>query len=204
MIPALRAPKATAASSCNGYAASSFRANPYAPHGLSIWIDVLSSHGSPAIFPGQSSLEFLRMAGDPFLCTGNSAACRRPRPWRWRARRAGAGRQRGKPPQAGARQHRARDAGTGHRRGLTPLQAPEPVRWAAVRLRDHAMRQAPRGLAGVPGPPRLPPLERPRPGRSRNHDEATLPAFRQTADDVETRVTYLLAGLGALPGWGPP
>ena len=43
----------------------------------------------------------------------------------------------------------------------------------------------------------------PDPAASGNDDEATLPAFRQTADEVETRVVYLLAGLGALPGRGP-
>jgi ArsR family transcriptional regulator, arsenate/arsenite/antimonite-responsive transcriptional repressor / arsenate reductase (thioredoxin) len=42
----------------------------------------------------------------------------------------------------------------------------------------------------------------PDPAASGGDDEATWPAFRQTAADVETRVTYLLAGLGALPGEG--
>jgi ArsR family transcriptional regulator, arsenate/arsenite/antimonite-responsive transcriptional repressor / arsenate reductase (thioredoxin) len=43
----------------------------------------------------------------------------------------------------------------------------------------------------------------PDPAASGGDDEATLPVFRQTAADVETRVTYLLAGLGALPDRGP-
>jgi ArsR family transcriptional regulator, arsenate/arsenite/antimonite-responsive transcriptional repressor / arsenate reductase (thioredoxin) len=38
------------------------------------------------------------------------------------------------------------------------------------------------------------------PAAAVSDDEATLPAFRETAAEVETRVTYLLAGLGALPG----
>jgi ArsR family transcriptional regulator, arsenate/arsenite/antimonite-responsive transcriptional repressor / arsenate reductase (thioredoxin) len=40
----------------------------------------------------------------------------------------------------------------------------------------------------------------PDPAAAGSDDEATLPAFRETAAEVETRVTYLLAGLGALPG----
>jgi len=43
----------------------------------------------------------------------------------------------------------------------------------------------------------------PDPAANGGDDQATLPAFRQTADDVETRVTYLLAGLDALVGQGP-
>ena len=38
------------------------------------------------------------------------------------------------------------------------------------------------------------------PATSGDGDEATLPAFRELAADVETRVAYLLASLGALPG----
>ena len=40
----------------------------------------------------------------------------------------------------------------------------------------------------------------PDPAASGNDDEATLPAFRELVAEVETRVVYLLAGLGALPG----
>jgi len=40
----------------------------------------------------------------------------------------------------------------------------------------------------------------PDPAAAGDDDEATLPVFRQTAAEVETRVVYLLAGLGALPG----
>jgi ArsR family transcriptional regulator, arsenate/arsenite/antimonite-responsive transcriptional repressor / arsenate reductase (thioredoxin) len=43
----------------------------------------------------------------------------------------------------------------------------------------------------------------PDPAASGNDDEATLLVFRETAAEVETRVIYLLAGLGALPGRGP-
>ena len=41
------------------------------------------------------------------------------------------------------------------------------------------------------------------PSASGDGDEATLPAFRQTADEVEARVVYLLAGLGALAARRP-
>ena len=40
----------------------------------------------------------------------------------------------------------------------------------------------------------------PDPAAAGDDDEATLPVFRRTAAEVETRVTYLLAGLGALQG----
>ncbi len=40
----------------------------------------------------------------------------------------------------------------------------------------------------------------PDPAASGDSDAATLPVFRETAVEVETRVVYLLAGLGALPG----
>ena len=40
----------------------------------------------------------------------------------------------------------------------------------------------------------------PDPAAAGGDDQATLPVFRQTAAEVETRVVYLLAGLGALPG----
>jgi protein-tyrosine-phosphatase/DNA-binding transcriptional ArsR family regulator len=40
----------------------------------------------------------------------------------------------------------------------------------------------------------------PDPALSGEDDEATLPAFREIAAEVDTRVGYLLAGLGALPG----
>jgi ArsR family transcriptional regulator, arsenate/arsenite/antimonite-responsive transcriptional repressor / arsenate reductase (thioredoxin) len=40
----------------------------------------------------------------------------------------------------------------------------------------------------------------PDPAAAGDDDEATLPVFRQTATEVEARVVYLLAGLGALPG----
>jgi protein-tyrosine-phosphatase len=43
----------------------------------------------------------------------------------------------------------------------------------------------------------------PDPAASGGDDEATLPAFRNTAAEVDRRMTYLLAGLGALPGQGP-
>ncbi|MGA2830936.1 MAG: arsenate reductase ArsC [Streptosporangiaceae bacterium] len=43
----------------------------------------------------------------------------------------------------------------------------------------------------------------PDPAASGGDDDATLPAFRDTAAEVERRITYLLAGLGALPGPGP-
>ena len=39
----------------------------------------------------------------------------------------------------------------------------------------------------------------PDPAAAGGDDEATLPAFRQSAAEVETRVAYLLAGLGAVP-----
>ena len=35
------------------------------------------------------------------------------------------------------------------------------------------------------------------------NDDATLPAFRDTAAEVERRMTYLLAGLAALAGKDP-
>jgi ArsR family transcriptional regulator, arsenate/arsenite/antimonite-responsive transcriptional repressor / arsenate reductase (thioredoxin) len=40
----------------------------------------------------------------------------------------------------------------------------------------------------------------PDPAASGDDDEATLPAFRELAAEVETRVAYLLASFGALPG----
>jgi protein-tyrosine-phosphatase/DNA-binding transcriptional ArsR family regulator len=40
----------------------------------------------------------------------------------------------------------------------------------------------------------------PDPAAPGDDDEATLPAFRELAAEVETRVAYLLASLGALPG----
>jgi protein-tyrosine-phosphatase len=43
----------------------------------------------------------------------------------------------------------------------------------------------------------------PDPAASGGDDDATLPAFRDTAAEVERRITYLLAGLGALPGQEP-
>jgi ArsR family transcriptional regulator, arsenate/arsenite/antimonite-responsive transcriptional repressor / arsenate reductase (thioredoxin) len=43
----------------------------------------------------------------------------------------------------------------------------------------------------------------PDPAAAGGDEEATWPAFRQTAAEVETRVVYLLAGLGALPARGP-
>ena len=43
----------------------------------------------------------------------------------------------------------------------------------------------------------------PDPAASGGDDDATLPAFRDTAAEVERRLAYLLAGLGALPGQGP-
>ncbi len=43
----------------------------------------------------------------------------------------------------------------------------------------------------------------PDPAASGDDDGATLPAFRDTAAEVERRMAYLLAGLGALPGQGP-
>ena len=42
----------------------------------------------------------------------------------------------------------------------------------------------------------------PDPAASGGDDDATLPAFRDTAAEVERRLAYLLAGLGALPGQG--
>ena len=43
----------------------------------------------------------------------------------------------------------------------------------------------------------------PDPAASGGNDDATLPAFRDTAAEVERRMTYLLAGLAALPGQDP-
>jgi ArsR family transcriptional regulator, arsenate/arsenite/antimonite-responsive transcriptional repressor / arsenate reductase (thioredoxin) len=43
----------------------------------------------------------------------------------------------------------------------------------------------------------------PDPAASGGNDDATLPVFRDTAAEVERRMTYLLAGLGALPGQDP-
>jgi ArsR family transcriptional regulator, arsenate/arsenite/antimonite-responsive transcriptional repressor / arsenate reductase (thioredoxin) len=43
----------------------------------------------------------------------------------------------------------------------------------------------------------------PDPAASGGNDDATLPVFRDTAAEVERRMTYLLAGLGALPGRDP-
>ena len=43
----------------------------------------------------------------------------------------------------------------------------------------------------------------PDPAASGGDDDATLPAFRDTAAEVERRLTILLAGLGALRGQGP-
>ena len=43
----------------------------------------------------------------------------------------------------------------------------------------------------------------PDPAASGDNDGATLRAFRDTAAEVERRMAYLLAGLGALPGQGP-
>ena len=40
----------------------------------------------------------------------------------------------------------------------------------------------------------------PDPAASGDDDQATLPLFRQVAAELDTRVTYLLAGIGALPG----
>jgi ArsR family transcriptional regulator, arsenate/arsenite/antimonite-responsive transcriptional repressor / arsenate reductase (thioredoxin) len=40
----------------------------------------------------------------------------------------------------------------------------------------------------------------PDPAASGADDQATLPLFREVAAKLETRVTYLLAGIGALPG----
>jgi ArsR family transcriptional regulator, arsenate/arsenite/antimonite-responsive transcriptional repressor / arsenate reductase (thioredoxin) len=40
----------------------------------------------------------------------------------------------------------------------------------------------------------------PDPAGSGGGDEATLPVFRNVAAALETRVMYLLAGIGALPG----
>jgi ArsR family transcriptional regulator, arsenate/arsenite/antimonite-responsive transcriptional repressor / arsenate reductase (thioredoxin) len=43
----------------------------------------------------------------------------------------------------------------------------------------------------------------PDPAAAGGDDDATLAVFRETAAEVETRVAYLLAGLGALPGREP-
>jgi protein-tyrosine-phosphatase len=40
----------------------------------------------------------------------------------------------------------------------------------------------------------------PDPAASGGDDQATLPVFRQVAAELDTRVSYLLAGIGALPG----
>ena len=42
----------------------------------------------------------------------------------------------------------------------------------------------------------------PDPAASGDDDESTLPVFREIAADLETRITYLLAGMGALPAGG--
>ena len=77
------------------------------------------------------------------------------------------------------------------------LEAPERVRRAAVRLGDQPVRPGPRGVPRVPRRPRDHPLEHPRPGRRprRGDDEASYPAFQQTAAELETRVGFLLAAL---------
>ncbi|HKA98432.1 MAG TPA: hypothetical protein VKD66_19380 [Streptosporangiaceae bacterium] len=40
----------------------------------------------------------------------------------------------------------------------------------------------------------------PDPAASGDDDRATLPAFRHVAEEPDTRLTYLLAGIGVLPG----
>lgn len=87
--------------------------------------------------------------------------------------------------------------------------AGDPVRWQLLRelARSDRRVQELTGLAGRPqnvisyhlAQLRSAGLVAAHPAASGDSDEATLPAFRELAAEVETRVVYLLAGLGALP-----
>ena len=76
-------------------------------------------------------------------------------------------------------------------------EAPERVRRAAVRPGDQPVRPGARGLPRVPRRPRDHPLEHPRPRRRApdGDDEASYPAFQQTAAELDTRIGFLLAAL---------
>jgi protein-tyrosine-phosphatase len=138
-----------------------------------------------------------------FLCTGNSARSQIAEALavarsQGRIEAASAG-SRPKPIHANtARVLRERGIDVGSRRSKHLSQFTAEQFDLVITLCDKVREVCPE----FPGHPGYVHWSIPDPAASGDDDDATWPAFRQTAADVETRVTYLLAGLGALPGEG--
>ena len=111
-------------------------------------------------------------------------------------RRSGRGLQRRQPSQAAAPQRGAGDAGRArHRPHRSRVEAPERVRRPALRLGDQPVRPGPRGVPRVPRRPETVHWSIPDPAAGHADDEASYPAFQQTAAELETRIGFLLAVL---------
>jgi ArsR family transcriptional regulator, arsenate/arsenite/antimonite-responsive transcriptional repressor / arsenate reductase (thioredoxin) len=156
------------------------------------------TEGAPAGPPGVVAARLL------FLCTGNSARSQM-------AEALAVARSEGRVEAASAGSHpkplHANTARVMRERGidLSSRHSKHLSQFAADRF-DHVITLCDKVrevCPEFPGHPGYVHWSIPDPAASGNDDEATLPAFRQIADDVETRVTYLLARLGALPGREP-
>ena len=66
-----------------------------------------------------------------------------------------------------------------------------------VRLRDHPVRQGPRGLPRFPDHPRRIHWSIPDPAAAGDTDQASYPAFQRTAADIDTRIRHLLPVLAS-------
>jgi ArsR family transcriptional regulator, arsenate/arsenite/antimonite-responsive transcriptional repressor / arsenate reductase (thioredoxin) len=136
-----------------------------------------------------------------FLCTGNSARSQIAEALavarsQGRAEAASAG-SRPKPVHANAvrvMRERGVDVGSCRSKHLS-LFAAQQFDYV-ITLCDKVREACPE----FPGHPGYIHWSIPDPAASGDGDEATLPAFRELAAEVEMRVAYLLASLGALPG----
>lgn len=162
-----------------------------------------------AVHPGlQLTAEVARTSGPPtavvrllFLCTGNSARSQIAEALAvarsaGRVAAASAG-SRPKPVHANAvrvMRERGIDVSSCRSKHLS-LFAVEQFDYV-ITLCDKVREACPE----FPGHPGYIHWSTPDPAVPGNDDEATRPAFRELVAEVETRVVYLLAGLGALPG----
>jgi ArsR family transcriptional regulator, arsenate/arsenite/antimonite-responsive transcriptional repressor / arsenate reductase (thioredoxin) len=154
--------------------------------------------GAPAGPPGVAAARLL------FLCTGNSARSQM-------AEALAVARSEGRVEAASAGSHpkplhantvrvmRERGIDLGSRRS-------KPLSQFTVQRFDHVITLCDKVrevCPEFPGHPGYIHWSIPDPAAAGGDDKATLPVFRETAAEVETRVVYLLAGLGALPGREP-